>query len=131
MSMPRALVTTTDPALRRAAASMFTASGFEVLTADGGVDCVEQARARAPDLLVLLPPLLWGSVAGVLAVLHDDPGTRHVPVLILGQPVREGALPRLVVAGTAEGTDALPPLLERLRMRAPALANAVLGPPAP
>src|SRR5215213_6115915 len=107
MSIPRALVTTTDLALRRAAVSTFTAAGFEVLTADGGVDCVEQARVRAPDLLVLLPPLLWGSVAGVLAVLHDDPGTRHVPVLILAQPIHEGALawpPRLVV----EGTDALP-----------------------
>jgi hypothetical protein len=129
----RVLVTTTDPAQRRTAVATFEGAGCEVRAADGA-DCVEQARVWAPDLLVVLPPLLWVSVAGLLAVLHDDPDTRHVPVLILTQPLHEGPLPlgpRSVVAGTAEGTEALPPLLERLRRRAPAFAPAASGPPAP
>src|SRR5690349_4307842 len=130
----RVLVTTTDPAQRRTAVATFEGAGCEVRAADGGADCVEQARVWAPDLLVLLPPLLWESVAGLLAELHDGPGTRHVPALILAQPLHEGPLPlgpRSIVAGTAEGTEALPPLLERLRMRAPAFAPTVSGPPAP
>src|SRR4051794_27585708 len=86
MPAPHVLVTTTDASLRGAAISAFTEAGCEVLTADGGVDCIEKARQSAPDLLVLLPPLLWGSVAGVLAVLHDAPATSGVPVLILAAP---------------------------------------------
>lgn len=118
----RTLVSTTDPALQKLAAAALEEAGCEVMTADSGVDCVEKARAAPPDLLVLLPPLLWGSVAGVLAVLHEEPQTRRVPVLVLSRPITEGLFsrtPRLFLADHAEGTDALPSLIDRVcaRMR--------------
>ncbi|MBN9121443.1 MAG: hypothetical protein J0I06_20205 [Planctomycetes bacterium] len=126
----RAIVSTTDRVLRERAAAVLAEAGCEVRTADSGVGCVEQARASAPDLLVLLPPLLWGSVAGVLAVLHEDPGTWHVPVLILAQPFNEGSLPctpRLVLTGPVEGTGALPSLIDRVRTRMRELVPAPSG----
>ena len=129
MSSFRVLVTTTDESVRRTAASAFEGLGCDVLTADGGVECVSRARAAEPDLVVLLPPLLWGSVAGVLAVLHDDPATRRVPVLVLDPPLERGPFPRtprLFLAEEPEGKDALPSLIDRLcaRMRRIELAPA-------
>lgn len=117
MPAPRVLVTTTNPPLQNAATSAFAEAGCEVQTADGGVDCIEKARASVPDLLVLLPPLLWGSVAGVLAVLHDDPATRRVPVLIVAPPADESPVrtPQLLQphASEGEGTEALLGVIER------------------
>jgi CheY-like chemotaxis protein len=116
----RTLVSTTDPSLRHTVTSAFEEVGCEVLTAASGVECVEKARDASPDLLVLLPPLLWGSVAGVLAVLHEDPRTSRVPVLILSQPINEGPFPRtprLFLADQTGGTDALPSLVERVCAR--------------
>ncbi len=128
MSAPRALVTATAPALRQTVGSVFEEAGWEVQTADAGVDCLEKARAAAPDLLVLVPPLLWGCVAGVLAVLHDDPITQRVPVLILAQPTNDESsprTPRLILAGLTEGTEALPSLIERACARMQGTAPAV------
>lgn len=118
MPAQRVLVATSDAAFRRAVAASFEEAGWQVLTTDAGADCVEKARAERPDLLVLLPPLLWGCVAGVLAVLHDDPDTRQVPVLVPAQPVDDGPAPRAAqptLTAPTEGTDALPSLLDRAR----------------
>jgi CheY-like chemotaxis protein len=133
--MFRVLVTTTDEPLRRHVASAFEELACEVLTADGGVDCLCRVRSAAPDLIVLLPPLLWGSVAGVLAVLHDDPATRRVPVLVL-DPSHDEEPPRrtaqLLLADAPEGEKVLPPLVERAcaRLRRIELAHPA-DPPAP
>jgi hypothetical protein len=126
--MLRVLVTTTDATLRRTAASAFEELGCDVLTTDGGVECVARAQAATPGLVVLLPPLLWGSVAGVLAVLHDDPATRGVPVLILDPPGEAPfpRTPRLLLADAPEYEKTLPSLVERAcaRMRRIELAPA-------
>ena len=114
MASFRFLVTSADDGLRRSAASALAEMGYDVLTADGGVDCLDKLRAAPFDLLVLIPPLLWGSVAGVLAVAHEDPETRRVPVLIL--PPRDGdafpRIPRLFVGDAPDRAPALAPLVE-------------------
>lgn len=131
MSAPRAIVTATTTALGRTVGSALEEDGWEVETAAAGVDCVEKARAAPPDLLVLVPPLLWGCVAGVLAVLHDDPATRRVPVLVLAQPTGDGPSPaaaRPGRAGRSEGPAALASLIDRAFARVQGTAPAVPAP---
>jgi hypothetical protein len=110
----RVLVATTDGRLREAAAAIFAGLGCEVATADGGADCLGQLRASPPDLVVLVPPLPWGSVAGVLAAAHEDSAGPRVPVLIL-PPGSDGPfphVPRLFAPGRPDGA-ALGPLVDR------------------
>ncbi|MBA4064280.1 MAG: hypothetical protein C0501_11315 [Isosphaera sp.] len=110
----RVLVATTDRRLRATAAAAFAGLGCEVETADGGADCLGRLRATAPDLLVLVPPLHWGSVAGVLAAAHEGPGAR-APVLILS-PEADGPfphVPRLSVLDRPDRAVALGPLVDR------------------
>jgi len=59
--------------------------GHEVLLAEGGVECVRQVRACAPDLLVLEAPLLWGGSDGVLEVMQElAPSTTRVVLVAAG-----------------------------------------------
>ena len=75
-----------------------------------------QHAAGLADLLVVVPPLLWGSEAGLLAVVHDEPATRRVPVLILA-PVDENnpfpRVPRLFMREHPGGSSPLYPLIDR------------------
>ena len=57
--------------------------GFKVETASNGLDCAKKLREFAPDLLVLEPMMPWGGGDGVLALMHKDPDTPDVPVMIL------------------------------------------------
>src|SRR5690349_6966921 len=79
----RAVIASTDARLRRLAAAGFLEAGCAVTTATGGTACLGKVGACRPDLLVLLPPLRWGSLVGILAALRDQPATRQVPVLVL------------------------------------------------
>ena len=85
MNQVHLLIAAPDARLLRAVAALFD-SDCEVRTARTGLDCVRQLRAKPPDLLVLVPPLLWGSEAGVVAVLDDDSALHRVPVLVFADP---------------------------------------------
>jgi hypothetical protein len=131
----RILIATTDERLRRWAALPFAETGCEVLTAGTGTDCVEKARLSSPDLLVLIPPLLWGSVDGVLAVVREDAETRSVPVLVLN-PAADSVfphVPRLFAPEPAVRVSPLADIVERAwswvraRSRPVALARAPDG----
>ena len=65
------------------AKALLEATDCEVLAAGGGVDCLGLLRAFRPDLLVRIPPLLWGSEEGVLEVLRDDAAFRDVNALVV------------------------------------------------
>lgn len=58
-------------------------NGFEVVTADHGLECLQVFQAFSPDVIVLDPELRWGGGDGVLDVIRDDPGLSEVPVLVL------------------------------------------------
>jgi hypothetical protein len=79
------LIATTDRRFLRAVVSLLEVD-VEVRTTENGIECVRQLRDATPDLLVLVPPVLWGTEAGVLAVLDEDPAVREVPVLLLPNP---------------------------------------------
>jgi hypothetical protein len=80
----RILVATTDTRLLRSLVILLE-EDCEVVAARNGLDCVGKLRAAPPDLLVLVPPLLWGSEAGVLALMQEDPELSRVPVLFLAE----------------------------------------------
>ncbi|HKB02906.1 MAG TPA: hypothetical protein VKD90_11845 [Gemmataceae bacterium] len=80
----RILVTTTDTRLLRSLVTLLE-EDCEVVAARNGLECVGKLRTAPPDLLVLVPPLLWGSESGVLAVMQEDPELRRVPVLFLAE----------------------------------------------
>jgi hypothetical protein len=79
------LITTTDSRFLRAVVSLLEVD-VEVRTAGNGIDCVRQLRDATPNLLVLIPPVLWGTEAGVLAVMEEDAALRDVSVLLLPNP---------------------------------------------
>ncbi len=56
---------------------------YEILSAFGGADGIELARAEKPDLIVL--DLMMPEVSGfdVLTALKQDSETRNIPVIIL------------------------------------------------
>ncbi len=110
MSRFRALVAASDLVTRATAVAALEAAGCEVLLSDAGSVCVERARAERPDLLVLIPPLMWASAAGVLAALHESAATRPVPVLILDSAAGTGPFPRVPRLFFGDGHDAPPPL---------------------
>jgi carbon storage regulator len=56
--------------------------GFKVEIAANGLDCLHKLQVFRPDVLVLEPNMPWGG-DGILAVMHEDPKTPSVPVMIL------------------------------------------------
>lgn len=82
MHQARVLVTTTDGDQLRSLTGALD-DYCHVAGAETGLDCLTRLRAEPPDLLVLAPPLLWGSAAGILAVMQEDPRLHDVPVLFL------------------------------------------------
>lgn len=49
-----------------------SALGYEVLTANGGVECIERLRDCSVALLLLEAPLLWGGSDGVLDIVQHQ-----------------------------------------------------------
>jgi hypothetical protein len=86
----RLLIASADRRLLRSVVALFDPD-CEVRTAATGLECVRKLRDGPPDLLVLVPPILWGGDAGVVAVMADDPALYRVPVLVL--PDRAGPDP--------------------------------------
>lgn len=123
MAYSRILIAAADERLRHHAQALFEALGGSVRTADSGIDCLGQLRAAVPDLLVLIPPLLWGAEDAVLEVVREDPSTRRLPVLLLAPPGPggpDGPTVRLFLGGspaTRASLDRLAGLLAR-RLRA-------------
>jgi carbon storage regulator CsrA len=69
--------------------------GFNVVTATGGVECVEKLRECVPDVLVLEPSIPWGGGDRVLAMMHEESNLPLVPVIVLTYGWDRGMLYRL------------------------------------
>lgn len=79
----RALVVGEDKRLQQWAGGQLRQAGFEVLTADDGMDALDTARRDPPDLVVLHHIVAGVDVRYVLIRLRRDPGTAHVPILLI------------------------------------------------
>lgn len=58
-------------------------NGFDVVTADHGLECLRIFHGFSPDVIVIEPELPWGGGDGVLDVIREDPRLCEVPVLVL------------------------------------------------
>jgi DNA-binding response OmpR family regulator len=62
-----------------------SALGYEVVTANGGVECIERLRDCSVALLLLEAPLLWGGSDGVLDIVqHQMRASPPVIVVAVG-----------------------------------------------
>lgn len=57
--------------------------GYEVETANDGLDCCEKLAERAPNIIVLEQGLLWGGTDGVLARIREDGEAPPVPIILI------------------------------------------------
>jgi CheY-like chemotaxis protein len=84
------LVVDDERSVRDLIAVMLECEGYEVHTAENGVEGIEKARALHPDLVtldVMMPDLDGWSVSRVLAA---DPSTAHIrKVIVSAKPLDE------------------------------------------
>jgi DNA-binding response OmpR family regulator len=81
--MPTVVIADDSPTLRRIVSSVLTREGFEVVTAEDGVEAVQAVFRTRPDAVVLdvQMPRVSGYVAARL--LKDDWQTSDIPVVLL------------------------------------------------
>jgi signal transduction histidine kinase/DNA-binding response OmpR family regulator len=77
------LVVDDDPSLREMVRQQLMERGYEVRLATNGIEAIQSARTRRPDLVVL--DVMMPEISGfdVAAVLKSDPKTQGIPIIIL------------------------------------------------
>ncbi len=89
------LVVDDDPEIREAISLILEANGYEVVTAEDGIDGLNKLKEERPDMMILdlLMPKLDGF--GVCKELKDPRWAKygHIPIIILSS-VREDASKR-------------------------------------
>jgi DNA-binding response OmpR family regulator len=98
---PLILVADDDPDILELVKLRLARSGFDVVAAQNGLDALELAQTRSPDLAVLdvsMPGLDGGQV---VTTLRSDPATHEIPVILL----TARATAADVEAGLATGAD--------------------------
>lgn len=85
----RVLVVDDDEVIRQLIAVNLQLEGFEVFTAVDGQDCLERVGEVAPDVITLdvMMPRLDGWVTA--GRLREDPGTRHIRVVMITARAQE------------------------------------------
>ncbi len=79
----RVLIVDDDLAIVKVLRDRFEMEGFEVLTANDGVQGVEVARSEKPDVIIMdiTMPNMDGLTAARL--IRQDPETAHIPIIML------------------------------------------------
>ncbi len=95
------LVVDDDPVIQQLLRVSFEMEGYEVITANDGVDGLERARADRPALMILdvMMPRMNGHE--VARALKADPGTSSIPILMLSAKAQTAD----VSVGAASGVD--------------------------
>lgn len=79
----RILLVEDDPSLLRAVSYMLEKEGYEVLTANNGLDGLTKAKGENPDLLILDVMLPGIDGFEVCHRLRAEPQTARLPILML------------------------------------------------
>lgn len=79
----RILVADDSPVIRAAVSSLLRDAGYEVVTAEDGIDAIQQFYSQPPDLVLLdiKMPRMSGYVA--CRLIKEDWSVAHIPILIL------------------------------------------------
>jgi len=79
----RVLIADPDRHLLAAYEEHLSLEGFEVATAQDGLECLRRLREFAPDVLVLEPAIPWGGGDGIVAMMEEEPDLRRVCLVLL------------------------------------------------
>lgn len=81
--MATILIVDDEPSILRLVTTTLERGGYELLTADNGVDALVLARSHKPDLILLdiMMPKMDGNE--VRRRLHEDPATKNIPIVHL------------------------------------------------
>ena len=79
----RILVADDSPVIRAAVGSLLREAGYEVTTAEDGIEAIQEFYAQPPDLVLLdiKMPRMSGYVA--CRLIKEDWSVAHIPILIL------------------------------------------------
>jgi two-component system phosphate regulon response regulator PhoB len=81
--MKTILLADDEPNLRTLVHTTLEDSQYDILEAANGVDALELARSKRPDLLVLDWMMPGMSGIDVAKHLRGDPATAHIPIIML------------------------------------------------
>jgi DNA-binding response OmpR family regulator len=114
-----------SPLIHRHTVPMLEDDGYEVISANDGVEAIELARQHRPDLVItdIEMPRLDGY--GVCKTLKEDPAMAHVPVLVCSSLGEAADLERGFDAG-ADDYLVKPVMPEELSTRVRALVQGAL-----
>ncbi len=79
----RILLVDDDPSMTLLLGKFLKQNGFEVMCARNGIECLDQAQAQPPDIILLdnIMPEMDGPEA--LDRLQKNPATRDIPVIMV------------------------------------------------
>ena len=90
MSSPRqVLVADSSDLLRRSLARILRDDGMEVVEVPDGVKALSETMLRKPDVLLLGLSLPLLSTDRLIGILRNNPNTKSIPILLLGDPGKE------------------------------------------
>lgn len=87
---PVILIAVADESLQITYGLLFAEQGFRVVTASGGLECLNKLCRVIPEVLILDKELLWGGGEGVLEILRTGGNTRWPPVVLLTHEKSDG-----------------------------------------
>jgi len=79
----RVLIADPDRYLVAAYKEHLSLEGFDVATAEDGLECLRQLRDFSPDVLVLEPAISWGGGDGIVAIMHEDRDLPKARIILL------------------------------------------------
>jgi DNA-binding response OmpR family regulator len=99
---PKILVVDDEPDVVELIGFNLRARGYEVLSAHDGLEALLKARRFLPDLVVLDVMMDGMDGLSVCEILHAQPSTRSIPVIILTAATGEMAKLNSYAAGAAD-----------------------------
>jgi len=113
VSQRRILVVEDDPSLRYLTVSLLRAAGYEVITAENGIDALEIAFREPLDLVCLDIRMPRMDGFEVCMVLRSDERTKKLPILVVSVVTSQDAVTLMESLGA---TDFLPKPFEEAQM---------------
>jgi DNA-binding response OmpR family regulator len=79
----RVLIADSDRYLLAAYKAQLSSGGFDVATAQNGLECLRRLREFTPDVLVLEPAIPWGGGDGIVTLMHEEPSLPQVRITLV------------------------------------------------